>query len=149
MDILVAEADADLATAYRQFLAHYGFDVTTASGGLDCLALLRHWFPAVVALDLDLLWGGADGVLEHLRHQQPRQRLPAVILTGQVPEEQLPAWLLTSPVVKYMCKPFRSSELLQSIRGCMGGAREDAAAGETTQQGQASDGTVLSRSREK
>src|SRR6516162_613781 len=105
MDILVAEADAGLAAAYRQFLAHNGFDVTTAVGGLHCLALLRDRIPAVVALDLDLLWGGADGVLEHLREQRSRRRVPAVILTGQVPEEQLPAELLASPVVRYLCKP--------------------------------------------
>jgi len=116
MDILVAEADADLAAAYRQFLAHHGFDVTMASGGLDCLTLLRHWFPAVVALDVDLLWGGADGVLEHLREQRSRRRLPAVILIGQVSEGQLPADLLASPVVKYLCKPFRLSDLLATIR---------------------------------
>jgi two-component system, OmpR family, KDP operon response regulator KdpE len=125
MNILVAEADADLATAYRRFLAHHGFEVITASRGLDCLTLLRHWFPAVVALDLDLLWGGAGGILEHLREEGSRRSLPAVILTGQVFQDQLSADLLASPVVKYLSKPFPLSDLLASVRACLPETRDN------------------------
>ena len=125
MDILVAEADTELAASYRVFLGRHGFAVATAGGGVDCLTLLRHWFPTVLALDLDLPWGGADAVLMHLREQRSHQRLPAVILTGQVPEERLPAGFLASPVVKYLCKPLRLGDFLESIRGCMPGTEEN------------------------
>jgi DNA-binding response OmpR family regulator len=125
MDILLAEADTELAASYRRFLARHGFAVTTADAGVDCLTLLRHWFPAVLALDLDLPWGGADAVLLHLREQRSHQRPPAVILTGQVPEERLPAAILASPVVKYLCKPLCLGDLLESIRGCMPGTEEE------------------------
>jgi DNA-binding response OmpR family regulator len=128
MDILVAETDTDLAAGCWRFLGSHGFAVTIAARGTDCLAVLQHWFPAVLTLDLDLPWGGAQGVLVHLRSQRSRQRPPAVILTGHVPEEQLPADLLEAPVVRYLCKPFALGELLETVRGCMPGAREEAIA---------------------
>jgi DNA-binding response OmpR family regulator len=128
MDILVAEGDADLAASYWRFLGDQGFVVTIAARGTDCLTVLQHWFPAVLALDLDLPWGGAQGVLMHLRSQRSHQRLPAVILTGHIPEERLPAGLLEAPVVRYLCKPLVLTELLETVRGCMPGAREEAIA---------------------
>ncbi len=144
MHILLAEADTDLATSYREFLGRSGVDVITASGGVECLALLRDWFPPVLVLDLDLPWGGAEGLLAHLREQRSCRRLPAVILTGQIAEELLPAALRAAPVVKYLCKPFRLSELLESIHGCMRGTGEEEE-GDRNPQGHAPDDPVLSQ----
>ena len=44
-------------------MADLGYEPETACDALDCLAKLRRSNPALLVLDVGLLWGGADGVL--------------------------------------------------------------------------------------
>ena len=67
--LLIADRDAELCDVYRRFLTDRGYEVETSSDGLDCLRKLRQVTPAVLVLDLELLWGGGDGVLAWLREE--------------------------------------------------------------------------------
>ena len=79
--LLIADRDAELCEVYRRFLTERGYEVETSTDGLDCLAKLRQVTPAVLVLDLELLWGGGDGVLAWLREERPAPRIP-VLLTA-------------------------------------------------------------------
>ncbi len=65
--LLFADDDAELCQDYARFFSARGFDVETASNGLDCLRKLRQKNPVVLVLDLQLRWGGGDGVVAWLR----------------------------------------------------------------------------------
>jgi DNA-binding response OmpR family regulator len=79
--LLIAEGDAELCEVYRRFFTERGYEVETASDGLDCLAKLRRATPAALVLDRELRWGGGDGVLAWLREQSEAFTLPVVLTT--------------------------------------------------------------------
>jgi DNA-binding response OmpR family regulator len=109
--MLIADGDAGLCDLYRRFAMKCGYEVDTSSDGLDCVRKLRLATPAVLVLDLDLCWGGGDGVLGWLREEP--QFLPSrILLTAG--EASAPHFdrLALPPVVKTLTKPFPLSALL-------------------------------------
>lgn len=109
-NVLIAEGDAELREAYRRFLRGYGYEVETASDGLDCLEKLRRSRPAVLVLDREIRWGGADGVLACLREEAGLAGVP-VVLTSQPGPEAAPG-----PSVQLLPRPFPLAALLGSVR---------------------------------
>jgi two-component system phosphate regulon response regulator PhoB len=120
--LLIAEGNAELCDLYRKFIAGRGYAVETASDGLDCLAKLRRARPAALVLDLDLRWGGGDGVLAWLREEQTTNGL-AVILTATTRYLQDVDEILEPPVVRFLPKPFSLTALLESVRSAVARAQ--------------------------
>jgi two-component system phosphate regulon response regulator OmpR len=113
--LLIADGDAELCYLYRRFFTERGYEVKTSSDGLDCLEKLRRVEPAVLVLDLELRWGGGDGVLAWLREQSPAPGMP-VVLTATAGNPLDMAEFKDPPVVDYLPKPFALTALLESIR---------------------------------
>lgn len=112
--VLIAESDADLRDIYQGFLHDRGFVVEAASDGLDCVRMLRAARPAVLVLDLELPWGGGDGVLSWLREESLMSDV-AVVLTATAGAPPGLADDSESPVVKTLAKPFTLSTLLEAV----------------------------------
>jgi CheY-like chemotaxis protein len=109
--MLVADADAKLCDLYRRFSTERGYQVETTSDGLDCVSKLRQVTPAVLVLDLELRWGGGDGVLGWLR-EEPQFLPHRVVLTSAEASAHHFDRLASPPVVKTLTKPFPLSALL-------------------------------------
>lgn len=109
--VLLAEADRELRYAYHWFLTRHGFDVETAADGLDCLAKLRRFVPDLVVLDLELPWGGGDGVLGVIR-EDTRFGPIQVLLTSAGASPEVLDKLAAPPVIKTLTKPFPLASLL-------------------------------------
>jgi two-component system phosphate regulon response regulator OmpR len=109
--VLIAESDGRCRRDVERFLCQAGFRVTTASNGLDCLDKLRTTEPDILVVDLDMLWGGGDGVVALLRESYQRDTMPAVLVVGSQPRQ-----LLSERTgVPHSCcfeKPFALEELL-------------------------------------
>ncbi len=114
--LLVADGDSELCQIYERFLASRGFDVETAGDGLDCLVKLRRRCPTVVVLDLDICWGGGDGVLAWLREGMCSAWVP-VVLTATAGSPQHFSESVEPPVVQCLQKPFTLAVLLEAVRG--------------------------------
>ena len=106
------------ASVIRRFLTERGYEVETSTDGLDCLAKLRQVTPAVLVLDLKLLWGGGDGVLAWLREENRAPRIP-VLLTATAADPPEIAEFNEPPVVDYLPKPFALVGLLEGIRSAI------------------------------
>jgi two-component system response regulator MprA len=65
--VLFTDADRESREDYVWPLSSYGFEVETADAGLECLANLPRTVPDLLILDLEMPWGGGDGVLATLR----------------------------------------------------------------------------------
>jgi DNA-binding NtrC family response regulator len=113
--LLIADGDAGLCDLYRQFLTKRGFEVETSSNGLDCLRKLCQVKPAMLVLDLELRWGGGDGILAWLRQENPAHGIP-VILTARAGFPQAFVSFIEPPVVDYLPKPFALTALLEKVR---------------------------------
>jgi DNA-binding response OmpR family regulator len=92
--------------------------VETASDGMDCVEKLRCVTPVVLVLDLELRWGGADGVLAWLREEDAKLGVPVVLTTtaGYAPHM---AAFTEPPVVGYLPKPCALTALLESLRSAV------------------------------
>ena len=88
-DVLIAEADANLCGSYARMFAGSGLLVETAADGLDCWSKLQASSPDALVVDIDLLWGGSDGVLACLREDTDVAVNPAVFVTGNDSPELL------------------------------------------------------------
>jgi len=116
--LLIADGDAELCDLYQRFLVERGYEVETSSDGLDCLRKLRQLTPAALVLDLELHWGGGDGVLAWLREENLTHGIP-VILTATAGYSQSFADFIEPPVVEYLPKPFTLTVLLERVRSAV------------------------------
>lgn len=112
--VLVADSDASLTAVYERYLKSQGLRVFVASDGIACLETLQNVRPDVLVLDSDLLWGGADGVLSHLRDKQTLLATDVILVTDAPPRES--AALVVPPVIATLRKPFRLRSLLELLQ---------------------------------
>lgn len=123
--LLIAEVDPELTDLYQSYLSRYGYRVLTASGGVECLSVIRNESPAVIVASIDLPWGGADGLVDYLRESSRENGSPMVILTGCTADENV-AELREEPCVfRYLRKPFLMGRLLDCIRAIESECSED------------------------
>ena len=112
--VLFADANRDVRDVYACLLSSYGFQVETANDGLECLSKLRQAVPDLLILDLELPWGGGEGVLGLVREDP--QLLPArIVLTSAVASESDLEYLAAPPTVQALAKPFRLSTLIKRV----------------------------------
>lgn len=117
-DLLIAEEDAELRELYDRLPFLAGCQVQTAADGLDCWNKLRARSPDVLLINLEIPWGGGDGVLARLR--EDGIELPAVFVTGDESPEVL-SRRTGVPVGRCFQKPFRLSTLLNSVGSAVAG----------------------------
>lgn len=115
--LLIADADDAWLNVCERGLCDGGFTVATARDGLACLTQLQ-WNTQldVVVLDLDMPWGGGDGVLAILREEDCLPDRMLVIVTGQAPPSVLSA-RSGVPISHCLPKPFHVDELLNMVSG--------------------------------
>jgi DNA-binding response OmpR family regulator len=116
--LLIADGDAELCDLHRQFLTKRGYKVEISSDGLHCLRKLRQLTPAALVLDLELRWGGGDGILAWLREEYPAHGIP-VLLTAPAGYPQAIASFIEPPVVDSILKPFALTALLEKVRSAV------------------------------
>jgi DNA-binding NtrC family response regulator len=115
--LLIADGNADLCDLCRRSFTERGYEVETSSDGLDCLKKLRQVTPAAFVLDLELRWGGGDGVLAWLREESLMPGIPVILTaTAGFP---LDLAEYDPPVVDYLPKPFALTALLESVRSAV------------------------------
>ena len=113
-DLLIAEADTTLRDAYESLFGKLGIQVETAADGLECWKTLQRRNPDVLVLDMDMPWGGGEGVLARLKEDCEESLNPAIFLTG-VDSPQVLSSRYGIAVGSCFQKPFRPSELLESV----------------------------------
>ncbi|MGE5194540.1 MAG: two-component system response regulator [Deltaproteobacteria bacterium] len=112
--ILIATPHRFLLTDYRAALQKQGFEVVTAADGVECLRLLRSRIPNLIVLDCDILWGGAEGVLDLLAADPTYPTIPAMIIGSRQSRSALyrAGRYIASD---YQLKPLTSDRLVRRI----------------------------------
>ncbi len=112
--LLIAESDDTLIEVFRLYCSRSGYDVETAAGGLECLRKLRRSSCQLLVLDVDLPWGGGDGVLALMREDPRLARIPVILISTRVHAD-----LIAPPVVQALRKPFSLNVLVESVRSAV------------------------------
>ncbi|HVW37115.1 MAG TPA: response regulator, partial [Pirellulales bacterium] len=80
MRLMVADADESILERCENYSSRNGIALQIAKGGIECLDALRRSPPDVLVLDIDLPWGGGDGVLTVMREDDLLAGIPVVLL---------------------------------------------------------------------
>jgi DNA-binding NtrC family response regulator len=118
--LLIADGDLELSNIYRHFFTYHGYEVDTANGGVECLVKLRSRPITHLILDLEIPWGGGEGVLAFLRDEFPARSLPVVLMTSHPLLKEVGMEHVEHPVVGCLQKPCRLSDLLECIQSSAG-----------------------------
>jgi two-component system, OmpR family, alkaline phosphatase synthesis response regulator PhoP len=110
--ILVVDDEPRIADIARDYLERAGYAVTTASNGVDALALARTRRPDLIVLDLGL--PHVDG-LEVTRTLRKASNVPIIMLTARVEESDKLVGLELG-ADDYITKPFSPRELVARVR---------------------------------
>jgi DNA-binding response OmpR family regulator len=113
--VLLADPDEAFLETYGQFLAQEGFEVETASSGLECVSSLREFEPDVLVMEPELLWGQGEDVLAMMRDEFNVPQVPVIIVSrnrafehsGQRPQ---------SLIREFLVKPLAPKHLANAIR---------------------------------
>lgn len=120
--LLIAESDAELRRTYDRLSSVLGFRVETAADGLECWTKLRAHSPDALVVDVDILWGGSDGVLACLRESFDGALMPTVFVTGDDSPAEL-SRRFEVPIGRCFQKPYRLIPLLDSVCGVVAAER--------------------------
>ena len=113
--ILLVEDDPGIVVAVKQGLGAHGYEVTTATSGLEALAAFERQPPELILLDL--LLPGCDG-LEVCRSIRELSPTPIIVMSIKGSEADIVS-LLDLGADVYLVKPFRLAELLARVRAVL------------------------------
>ena len=113
--ILIVEDEPEFRLAVRIRLEAAGYEILEAADGVAGLDLARSAMPDLIILDLMLPKMGGYQVARLLKFDEKYQKIPIVMLTARSQRSDKETGLSVGADA-YMTKPFRSEELLETIR---------------------------------
>lgn len=112
--VLVVDDEPDVLLLCRVNLEFEGYEVTTASNGIEGLETCRSIKPDVVLLDVMMPRMDGWQTLEAIKADPELQDIPVVMLTAKVQDEdQIRGW--SAGAAEYITKPFSPLSLSKVI----------------------------------
>ena len=124
--VLLALPAPILMAEYRTALMRTGYRVGMAADGVQCFRRIRSFRPDLIVLDVDLLWGGADGVLDVLKEETVDPPV-AVLVIGSRSSRAALYRVARFAVTDYQSKPVTGQYLVRRIRELLEGEYSPAA----------------------
>ena len=112
--VLIAAPNRCTLKSYADGLGARGAVVATAMTGLECIESLRAAVPEVLVLELNLLWGGEDGVLSMIAGE-PELRPKCVMIVAQSRNPGALYRLSGFKVDDYQTSPLSADDLANRI----------------------------------
>ena len=117
--ILVVEDDPEVAQVLRGRLESKGYETHIEATGKSALSYAAKQVPDLVLLDVCLPDMSGLQISKQLRKLYSRRELPIVMLTAKdQPVDQLYGFAHGADA--YLTKPYNPSELMQTIKLCLG-----------------------------
>ena len=117
--ILVGEDDPSVRGLLQTLLSAEGYEVATASDGLDGLVKVTAAPTALVVLDLMMPDLGGVRVLEEMRDDPELADIPVIVVTGKI--DAIPSMKELLGEDNVFLKPFAVAELLERVGDVTGG----------------------------
>ncbi len=113
-DVLVVDDEEQLRKLAQRALTRAGLQVTTAAGGIEALALLRHGqrFDTIVS---DLMMPGMDGMQLLREVRQLDLDVPLIFLTGR-PSIETAMAAMEHGGYRYLAKPIEHERLIKAVK---------------------------------
>jgi DNA-binding response OmpR family regulator len=118
--ILVVDDEADVVEMLRLVLDKNGYEVLTATSGMDGLTQAESGLPDLILLDIMMHRMDGWEVLKLLKLDERTCAIPVVILSARAePKDKIRG--LQEGAIDYVTKPFVVRELLLKIAELVGG----------------------------
>lgn len=111
--ILWADDEIDLLKPHVIFLNNKGYEVTTATNGLDALELANKTVFDIIFLDENM--PGLSGLETLVKIKETRPMVPIVMITKNE-EEHIMEEAIGSKIADYLIKPINPNQILMSIK---------------------------------
>src|SRR6266852_3854687 len=113
--ILLVDDDPGILVAVKQALAAHGYEVTTATNGIEALAAFEHRPPELILLDLILPRRNGLEVCQYILEESTT---PIIVMSIKGSEADIVS-VLDLGADDYLVKPFRLAELLARVRAVL------------------------------
>lgn len=118
--IAIIEDDAVISQMYRMKFEADGFDVQLADNGKRGVALIEHFSPDIILLDLQMPEMTGDEVLAAIRKESWGQDTPVIILTN-LGEEEAPKSIRNLGIHSYIVKAeLTPRQVVQRVKDALG-----------------------------
>jgi DNA-binding response OmpR family regulator len=118
--ILLVDDEEDIRAVLQACLEAAGFQVLTASNGMDALERIRSNPPDLIIHDIMLPDISGLDVCALIKRDRRFRRIPIILLTARSrPQDRLTAAALGADA--YMNKPLKADELLAEVRRLLAG----------------------------
>lgn len=118
--VLVVDDEPDVLVLCEVNLELEGFDVRTASDGVQALEAVAGERPDVILLDVKLPRMDGFTTLERLQADPATADIPVILLTAYaMPSDQIRGW--KGGAADYLTKPFNPSALVAAVRQTLAG----------------------------
>jgi chemosensory pili system protein ChpA (sensor histidine kinase/response regulator) len=111
---LVVDDSLSARRTLAQLLTDCGYEVATATDGLDAIARIDECRPDVVLADLEMPRMNGLELASHLRGRPGMKSLPIVMITSRAGEKHR-SQALRAGVTEYLTKPYLEHELLDRL----------------------------------
>lgn len=120
--ILVAEDDPDIKQLITLLLEFHGFQVDSASDGLQAVERARKRPYELFLLDVRMPGMTGYEVCGWLKQYEPTRPVPVIFLSAKGQEAEIQAGLAAG-AERYVLKPFAPDELMKTIREVLAASR--------------------------
>jgi chemotaxis protein histidine kinase CheA/ActR/RegA family two-component response regulator len=111
---LVVDDSLSARRALAEFVADLGFDVQTASDGLEAVAILEQSLPDILLVDLEMPRMNGLELTSHVRSRDETRHLPVIMITSRSTEKHRQN-ADQAGVDRYLVKPFSEDDLAAHI----------------------------------
>lgn len=120
--IAIIEDDPVISQMYRMKFETDGFDVQLADNGTKGVALVEHFSPDIILLDLQMPEMSGDEALTAIRKQAWGKDIPVIILTN-LGEEEAPKNIRGLGIHSYIVKAeLTPRQVVQRVKDALGTA---------------------------
>lgn len=120
--IAIVEDDPVISQMYRMKFEADGFDVQLADNGTKGVALVEHFAPDIILLDLQMPEMTGDEALAAIRKQPNGKDIPVIILTN-LGEEEAPKNIRALGIHSYIVKAeLTPRQVVQRVKDALGTA---------------------------
>jgi DNA-binding response OmpR family regulator len=117
--ILVVDDEQDVLDVLRLVLAKSGYEVLTATSGMEGLTQAESQLPDLIVLDIMMQQMDGWEVLKLLKLDERTSGIPVVILSARVePKDMIRG--LQEGAIDYVTKPFAVREILSKVAALLG-----------------------------
>jgi CheY-like chemotaxis protein len=111
--VLIVEDDAQIADVLQDTLSEEGWDSRCAANGSEGLAILEHWTPHVIILDLMMpVMNGRSFRTAQRELERHLADVPVIVLTGARDGHRLAEEVGASA---FIAKPFELDDVLSTV----------------------------------